>query len=63
MSKKHTEMCLIGHPVDGSAPFIMAVLDLGNDPQKRAREIWDQTHRLYTQALLYYTVEEREIGS
>lgn len=58
---KHTSPCLIGHPADGSAPFLMAVLDLGNEPEKRAKQIWDQTHALYTQPLTHYTVEQWEI--
>lgn len=47
---------LIGHPADGSKPFVMAILDLGN-PEERAAKIWAQTSHLYVQKLSHYTIE------
>jgi hypothetical protein len=48
---------LIGHPADGSKPFVMAILDLGN-AEDRAAKIWKETAHLYTQKLSHYTIEK-----
>lgn len=48
---------MIGIPADGSAPFLMAILDMG--PQ-RAETIWRETAHLYTQKLSGYRLELRE---
>lgn len=52
-------------PYDGSEPFLMATLDYGDDPLKRAAYIWRETSHLYIKALRdYYVInyEGRIIG-
>lgn len=46
---------MYGIPADGSAPFLMCILDMG---EHRAPKIWKETAHLYTQKLIGYEIRD-----
>ena len=52
-------MNMIGIPMDGSRPFLMAILDFGN-PQERAERLWRETAHMYVKKLASYRLEPRK---
>jgi len=47
---------MIAIPADGSSPFLMAIVELG---EASAARIWKETAHLYTQKLIGYRLEPR----